>query len=108
MPLFEYTCDACKKRFTVLIGMTAVQDDRTCPHCGSDQATKRVTRFVRGKSDEALADDLADTDSLPDMDDPRAMRHWAKEMSRQTGEDLGDDFDEYMESAESGEEDFDD
>ena len=103
MPLFEYTCDHCHKRYTVLIGMTAAGDTGTCPHCGGDRATKRVTRFARGRGDDDLMDDLADPTSMGDMDDPKAMRRWAKEMGKEMGEDLGDDFDEYMDAAESGE-----
>ncbi len=103
MPLFEYTCDHCRRRFSVLVGMTAQADADVCPHCGHDRATKRVTRFARGRSDDDLMDDLADPDKLGDMDDPKAMRRWAKEMGKEMGEDLGDDFDEYLEAAESGE-----
>lgn len=104
MPLFEYTCAQCRKRYTVLVGMTAGGDSDLCPHCGSAQAVKRVTRFARGRGDDALMDDLADPDKIGDMDDPQAMRRWAKEMGREMGEDLGDDFDEYMDAAESGDE----
>lgn len=103
MPLYEYTCNNCRKRFTVLIGMTAGGDSNICPHCGHDQATRRVTRFVRGHSEDDLMDSLADPDKMGDMDDPKAMRRWAKEMGKEMGEDLGDDFDEYLDAAESGE-----
>lgn len=102
MPLYEYTCAHCRKRFTVLVGMTAAADSTLCPHCGGDQAEKRVTRFARGRSDDTLMDDLSDPDTIGDMDDPKAMRRWAKEMGREMGEDLGEDFDEYMDAAESG------
>ena len=103
MPLYEYTCTHCHKRYTVLVGMTAAADSNLCPHCGSDHAVKRVTRFAKGRTDDALLDDLADPSSIGDMDDPKAMRRWAKEMGKEMGEDLGDDFDEYMDAAESGE-----
>ena len=103
MPLFEYVCDNCHKRYTVLVGMTAGGDTDVCPHCGHDRATKRVTRFARGRTEDALMDDLADPDKVGDMDDPHAMRRWAKEMGKGMGEDLGDDFDEYLDAAESGE-----
>jgi putative FmdB family regulatory protein len=103
MPLFEYTCNVCHKRYTVLVGMTAGGDSNVCPHCGSDQATKRVTRFARGRGDDDVMDDMAGLDKIGDMDDPKAMRRWAKEMGKEMGEDLGDDFDEYMDAAESGE-----
>jgi len=83
--------------------MTAGGDTNVCPHCGSDQATKRVTRFARGRSADDLMDDLTDPSNIGDMDDPKAMRRWAKEMGKEMGEDLGDDFDEYLDAAESGE-----
>ncbi len=100
MPLFEYVCDQCGRRYSVLVGMTAQSDVQVCPHCGYDKATKRITRFARGRSDDALMDDLADPDKMGDLDDPKAMRRWAKEMGREMGEDLGDDFDEYLDAAE--------
>ena len=103
MPLFEYLCTQCRKRYTVLVGMTAGGDTNLCPHCGSDQATKSVTRFARGRNEEAVMESLADPSKLGDMDDPKAMRRWAKEMGKEMGEDLGDDFDEYLDAAESGE-----
>ncbi len=104
MPLFEYTCDNCRKRYTVLVGMTATADKDTCPHCGYNQATKRVTRFARLRSEDDLLDSMADPDKLGDIEnDPKAMRRWAKEMGKEMGEDMGDDFEEYMDAAESGE-----
>jgi putative FmdB family regulatory protein len=104
VPLFEYTCDNCRKRFTVLVGMTAAADSDTCPHCGSMQATKRVTRFARGRGG---LEDLADSGRIGDLEDPRAMRRWAKEMGGELGEDLGEEFDEYLDALESGEDDGD-
>ena len=103
MPLFEYTCNHCHKRFTVLVGMTANADSNICPHCGHDQATKRITRFARGRSEDELMDSIADPDKMGDLDDPKAIRRWAKEIGSEMGEDLGDDFEEYIDAAEAGE-----
>lgn len=100
MPLYEYTCNQCRKRFSVLVGMTAQQDTNTCPHCGCEQATKRITRFAKGRTEDALLDDLSSPDQYGDTDDPKAMRRWAKEMGKEMGEDLGDDFDEYLDASE--------
>lgn len=102
MPLYEYTCDNCRKRFTVLVGMTAQLDTETCPHCGFAQATKRVSRFAKGRTEDDLLDSMSDPEQMGDMDDPHAMRRWAKEMSKEMGEELGDDFDEYLEASEDG------
>jgi len=103
MPLYEYTCDQCHKRYTVLVGMTAQADAKLCPHCGFERGTKRVTRFARGRGEDELLESLGDPDRLGDMDDPKAMRRWAKEMGQGMDEELGDEFEEYLDAAESGE-----
>lgn len=50
-------------------------------------------------------DALADTNMLGDLDenDPRSMARWMKRMSREMGEDLGDEFHEVVERLEAGE-----
>jgi putative FmdB family regulatory protein len=100
MPLYEYTCDRCRKRYSVLVGVTAESDSTECPHCGHDQATKRVTRFAALRGEESLLGDLADPEKMGDPDDPAAMRRWAREVGGTMGEGLGDDFDEYLDGAE--------
>jgi 3-hydroxyisobutyrate dehydrogenase len=37
VPLFEYRCDKCDRKFALLEGMTAVKAKRECPHCGSKE-----------------------------------------------------------------------
>jgi putative FmdB family regulatory protein len=107
MPLFEYTCDQCKKRFTVLVGMTAdSKDANACPHCGANQATKRISRFSRGRSDEDIMEDMMDREESGDRSDPAEMRRWAKDMGEEAGDDMGDDFEEYLDAADSGDEDY--
>jgi putative FmdB family regulatory protein len=103
MPLFEYKCDQCHRRFTVLVGVTAEADPHVCPHCGGVQATRRVTRFARVRGEEDILEGLADPTALGDVDDPRTMRRWAREVGGVMGEDLGDEFEEYLDSAESEE-----
>lgn len=84
----------------MLVGMTAQADSNVCPHCGSDQSTKRVTRFTALRGEEGLLDDLPDRSKLGDMDDPQAMRRWAREVGKEMGEDLGGEFEEYLDAAE--------
>jgi putative FmdB family regulatory protein len=105
MPLYEYTCSRCGKRFTVLVGMTATPDSGDCPHCGNGSATRRVTRFARGRTDDEIASGLVDPPGGDPGDDPRSMREWAGHLERELGEDLGDDFDDYLDAAEAGDDD---
>ena len=92
MPLHELTCAACGARYTRLVGMTATADSAVCPRCGADRGVRRVSRFARGRSD---ADAPAD-----DPSDPASMRAWANAVRSETGESLGDEFEEYIDAAE--------
>jgi len=84
--------------------MTAAGDSQACPHCGGAEATRAMSRFVRGRGESDLSETLLGDESVERSDDPRAMRRWAKEVSKELGEDLGDDFDEYMDAAEAEDE----
>src|SRR5947207_11424438 len=99
MPLFEYRCDACRRRFTLLVGMTAQAVEQACPRCGGTELRKLISRFAVARSEDDLLESAADPAAMGDPEDPRAMADWMRRMSREMGEDLGDDFDEMVEEA---------
>jgi len=77
MPVYEYRCEKCKRRFSLLVGVTAEKAPLRCPRCGSARATKLISRIapvVRGEELDDLGDlDESDFDGagegLDDMDD---------------------------------------
>ena len=96
MPIYEYRCDACKRRFSALVGVVAGNAHVACPRCGGEKLTKLMSRFASFRADT----DLDDLDDLEDIgDDPRAARRWARKMGSEFGEDIGDDFEGDVESA---------
>ena len=99
MPLYEYRCEDCKRRFTLLVGMVAQSAAQVCPRCGGGQLRKLVSRFAVARSEDDLLESIADPTTLGDPEDPRAMADWMRRMGREMGEDLGDDFDELVEEA---------
>jgi putative FmdB family regulatory protein len=107
MPLFEFRCLECEKRFTFLAGVISDNSDARCPQCGSAHLKKLISRFVRGRSDDARMDAMADKLETSDMDDPRALRRFAREMGREmgaeTGEDMSDEIEEMIEMEARGE-----
>jgi putative FmdB family regulatory protein len=98
MPLFEYRCDDCAAKFSLLVGMTADSKDPECPKCGSANARKLVSRFLRIRSEDEKLDSLEDA-AMGDMDNPAAMGKLMREMGKDLGED-GEDMDEYLDEAE--------
>ncbi len=99
MPIFEYRCDDCRRRFSALVGVVADARPPACPRCASTSIRKLISRFASPRSEDEMLDDLADPDRMGDMEDPREMASWMKRMGREMGEDLGDDFDELVEEA---------
>jgi putative FmdB family regulatory protein len=98
MPLFEYECRACGKRFTFLAGVISDNADAKCPRCNSAELRKLMSRFTRGRSDDARMDALADKLEGSDMDDPAALRRFAREMGREVGAETGEDMSDEMEA----------
>ncbi len=103
MPIFEYTCDACSKRFSALVGVIASAKPPACPRCKSVQLTKLVSRFARVRSEDEAMDSLADETAYGDIEnDPKAMRKWVKDMGHAMDEDLDSEFDQAMEEEMAG------
>ena len=56
MPLFEYRCNKCERRFSLLVGVTAEKAELRCPRCGSKNATKLISRIAPITREEDLDD----------------------------------------------------
>jgi len=100
MPLFDYRCGDCRKRFTLLLGVVAERQEEKCPHCGGSNVNRLMSRFARLRSEDDVIDGLADPSKAGDLEDPKQLQSWMKRMGKEMGEDLGDDFDELMEEGE--------
>ncbi|WP_422846101.1 FmdB family zinc ribbon protein [Acidovorax sp. M2(2025)] len=51
MPLFDYHCKACQAEFELLVRSSTVP---TCPHCGSTDLEKCVSRIAPAGKIEAI------------------------------------------------------
>jgi len=51
MPIYEYTCTECGKRFDTLRAMSEADAPISCPDCGSGETKRALSLFaVHGKS----------------------------------------------------------
>lgn len=100
MPIYEYLCTKCFRKFSVLVGVIAESDALVCPRCGNTEVKKLVSRFSRPRSEDEILDSL-EMSGLGDMDekDPRSMVNWMKKLGKEMGEDFGDELDEALEEA---------
>jgi len=104
MPIYQYRCLNCKKRFEVFLSYSEYGHKKvTCSHCGSKMVQRRIGRIRVAKSEESRLDDFADPSSLEGLEeDPRALGRMMRKMGNEMGEELGPEFNEVVGRLESG------
>jgi putative FmdB family regulatory protein len=105
MPIYEYRCNQCRKKVSILTLRVSEKVEERCEHCGSTTLTRLLSRFSTTRSEESRLDSLADPSNLSGLDesDPRAMARWMRKMGKEMGEELGGaDFDEMVDEMEAG------
>ncbi len=106
MPIYEYHCQACKKRASI---HQSYQDygrvSVSCPHCGSDDLKRLIHRVRIARSEESRLDNLSDPSAWGDVDenDPRSIARMMRKMGQEMGEDMPAEFDEVVDRLEAGE-----
>jgi putative FmdB family regulatory protein len=105
MPIYEYRCNKCKKKVSVLTLRISEEINPECEYCGSKDLSRLMSRFATVKSEEARLDALADPNNLSGLDenDPKSMARWMRKMGKELGEEFsGDEFDQMVEEMEAG------
>ncbi|MCS6926330.1 MAG: zinc ribbon domain-containing protein [Candidatus Binatia bacterium] len=105
MPIYEYRCNSCNKRVSVLTLRISEAVDPVCDRCGSRDLSRLLSRFATIKSDEARLDALADPSNFSGFDenDPKSMARWMRKMGKELGEEFsGEEFDQMLEEMEAG------
>jgi putative FmdB family regulatory protein len=105
MPIYEYRCNKCKKKVSVLTLRISEEVNAECDRCGSQDLSRLMSRFATVKSEEARLDALADPNSFSGLDenDPKSMARWMRKMGKEMGEEFsGDDFDQMVDEMEAG------
>ena len=60
MPIYEYECNACKKRYELVLMRIQEKAEPVCPACKSSDARKLVSRvrYASGPAEEGLAQNV--------------------------------------------------
>jgi putative FmdB family regulatory protein len=101
VPIYEYECQGCQRRVSLLIRTLSAAEAPRCPRCGSAALSRLMSRFATVKSEDSRLDSLSDPSSFGDLDenDPRSVARFVKKMGHEMGEDLGEDLDAAMDDA---------
>ncbi len=109
MPIYDYYCLNCQKRFDVFMSYAEYgQKKVACPNCQSENVRRRVPKVRVAKSEESrmdsLAGDFSDPSALEGLEnDPQAMGRMMRKMGNELGEEMPPEFDEVVGRLEKGE-----
>ena len=105
MPIYEYECDKCHRRTSVLTLRVSEKAKPVCGKCGSTAMHRLMSRFAMPRSEEARMDRLADPSNFSGLDenDPKSLARAMRKMGGEMGDELGGaEFDEAIDELESG------
>ena len=89
MPLYEYHCQTCRRRFTLLVRTFEPPHAPPCEYCHSPATERLVSRVALLRSDESRMQALADPSNLAGLDesDPVSMGRWMRRMGQAMGDE---------------------
>jgi len=103
MPIYEYRCNNCRRRVSVLVRSFSSAVEPVCEHCGSRDLRRLLSRFTHVRSWGGSLDDVPDS-AFDDVDesDPKEMARWMRRLKAEMGDEVGPEFDQMVEELEQG------
>ena len=111
MPIYEYRCLDCRRVSEFLLLSLNAPFTPVCPHCGSTDLKRVLSRVRVRLSEETRMERLADPHrwgGLADLDEndpsslPRLMRQMGPQLKEAMGEDHAGEIDQVIEEAMEG------
>ncbi len=107
MPAYEYICDNCHHFFSVRISYEHYGNQPVvCPQCGNAMVTRHIGKVRMSHSDDArmqLFSELADARKMEGVDEnPVEIGRMMRRMSRESGAEMGEQFNEVVDRLEHG------
>ena len=96
MPLYEYRCDDCQARNTILVYSWSKDTDRACQQCSGPNMTKLVSGFAMRRSWGDSLNWTPSGETLTDVneDDPHSVDRFMGRIQHEMGGEVTPDFHE--------------
>ncbi|MFH1560912.1 MAG: zinc ribbon domain-containing protein [Chloroflexota bacterium] len=105
MPIYEYRCQSCQRKFSMLNRSFSEIKEPLCTHCGSACGTRLISQVTVIKSGDDFMSGMPSWESMTDFDedDPRDVARMLRRMKDETGEDIGPEGEEMLALMDAGE-----
>lgn len=106
MPIYEYSCTACKARTSVFVRSIGSEVSATCESCGSQELERIISRVAYHRSGQTRLEEAGPPQFNPTDDyykDPRNIGRWAEKRLSDMGMDMPDEAQQMIDAAREGE-----
>jgi putative FmdB family regulatory protein len=104
MPIYEYRCENCGQKQSVLTRRISQTANPVCRRCGGRRMRRLLSRVALPRSEEDRLESLADPAAWGDVDenDPTSVARFARRLGDAVGEDLSEEIEQAMDEEFAG------
>ena len=105
MPIYEFICEDCRKRMSLLIRDTSAPFVPECSSCGNVDLSRVISGFAYHKSLKTVWEENGNPTTHPSDDyyrDPRNIGRWAERKFQDMGQEIPSQIQEKIQAAREG------
>ena len=106
MPIYEFLCQKCHTKSSILVKSMAEPFTAKCATCGSSDMVRVVSGFAYHKSMQAIWEESGEPQSSPPLEyykDPRNIGRWTEKRFKELGLDMPPQVQQEIQAAREGE-----
>ena len=106
MPIYEFLCQKCHTRSSILVKNIAEPLAPRCTACDSNDLVRVITSFSHHKSTKTIWEESGEPQRVSGPDyykDPRNIGRWTEKRFKELGMDMPDQIQEQIQAAREGE-----
>jgi putative FmdB family regulatory protein len=106
MPIYEFTCQGCRKLTSVFVRSVNSEVTATCSHCGGTDLKRAISRVSIGRTESQILEQYGTPQPGQGPDaykDPRQIGRWVEQRFDQMGMELPAEARQMIDAAREGE-----
>ena len=106
MPIYEFLCQNCSRKTSILVRDISASFAPECSFCGSTKLARTISSFAYHKSLKTVWEESGEPSLHPSDDyykDPRNIGRWMENKFKEMGEEVPPQIQEKIQAAREGE-----
>lgn len=102
MPIYEYRCNNCKKKVSVFMRISGIEQHPACPECKATDMTRIFSSFAMHRSLQSLYESNSDPRSPDYYKDPRNIGRQLEKRFKEMNMEVPAEIQQSINSAREG------